>query len=195
MDDPYITRQTLLLRACDPSDEEAWEEFNSYYHGFIQMVLKRLLFNSSDYEDLHQEILVKLWAKLKSYDQQKSKFRTWLSTVIRNTVLNYVKKKDKADKILAPKGEALFYAESANVLENHIQSEWETYASNLALEKIKLLFSEKAIQAFKLSLQDMSVSNIAKELDLTDNSVYKIKIRVISRLKEEIKFIRSKAEF
>ena len=195
MDDPYVTRKTLLMRACNPDDEDAWEDFVCYYKSFIQMVLNRLLFNPNEYEDLRQEILVKLWEKLKSYDSTKSKFRTWLSTVIRNKVLNFIRDRDKASKILAPEGETLLYTASENDLENHIQAEWETYAANLALERIKPLFSENAMQVFSLSLDNVSVNDIAEKLGISPDSVYKMKTRVVKRLQEEVKLIRSETEF
>jgi RNA polymerase sigma factor (sigma-70 family) len=195
MDDPFITRQTLLLRASNPSDEEAWEDFVSYYESFIQMVLGRLLFNLSDSDDLRQDILLKLWAKLKSYDQQKSKFRTWLSTVIRNTVLNFLDKSGRRKTLLAPEGEILLAADSKNELEQHIQTEWEAYASTMALEKIKPLFSEKAIKIFYMSLDNIPVETISKELEISADSIYKMKGRVISRLHKEIQLIRSETEF
>ena len=159
------------------------------------MVLNRLLFDATDCDDLRQDILLKLWEKLKSYDDSKSKFRTWLSTVIRNRVLNYFRDKDKATKNLAPEGEHLLYAESTNELEEHIQAEWETYAANLALERIKPLFSDNAMQVFNLYLDNNSVNDIAIKLSISADSVYKMRTRVVKRLQDEVKLIRSETEF
>jgi RNA polymerase sigma factor (sigma-70 family) len=195
MDDPYITRKTLLIRASNPSDEDAWNDFVAYYEIFIQMVLNRLLFDMTDSDDLRQDILLKLWAKLKSYDQQKSKFRTWLSTVIRNTVLDYLAKNGKKKQLLVPEGQILLAADAKNELEQHIQTEWEAYASTMALEKIKPLFSDKAIQIFDMSLDNISVEEISKELEISADSVYKMKTRFINRLHKEIQLIRSETEF
>ena len=195
MNDPYKTRQTLLMRATDPSDERAWEDFVAYYESFIQMVLNRLLFDLKDSDDLRQEILLKLWKKLQSYELQKSKFRTWLSTVIRNTVINYSEKNDKKKSILAPETILLFTADSQSELEQQIQIEWETYTSSLALEKIKPLFSENALKVFDMTLENNSVEMISSKLGISKDSVYKMKTRVIKRLHEEINFIRSQTEF
>jgi len=109
--------------------------------------------------------------------------------------LKYIQKKDKASKILAPAGEALLAADSANDLENHIQAEWEIYASNLALAKIKPLFSENAVQIFNMSMDNISVEDIAVKLGLSNDSVYKMKSRFIKRLRDEVKLIRSATEF
>ena len=142
MKDAYVTRKTLLMRACNQDDDKAWEDFVYYYKSFIQMVICQLLIDKSHCEDLQQDILVKLWKRLKSYDESKSKFRTWLSRVIRNTVLNYIRDNAKSKNILAPETENLLDPESENELNEHIQAEWEVYITNLALERIKNLFSE-----------------------------------------------------
>ena len=75
------------MRACNQDDEKAWEDFVYYYEYFIEMVICQFIKNKADNEDLRQLILVKLWEKLHNYDESKSKFRTWLSCIIRNTVL------------------------------------------------------------------------------------------------------------
>jgi hypothetical protein len=38
----WKTRQTLIARARDPNDSQAWDEFAGYYAGFIRMVLMQL---------------------------------------------------------------------------------------------------------------------------------------------------------
>lgn len=47
-------------------------------------------------EDVVQEAFIKVWKKLKQYDQAKS-FRAWLMTIVKNTALDYLKKKQPVD--------------------------------------------------------------------------------------------------
>ena len=118
-----------------------------------------------------------------------------MSRVIRNTVINYIRDNAKAKNMLAPETENLLDPESENELNCHIQSEWEAYVTNLALERIKPLFSDNALKIFNMVLDNISVNEIAKELDLSPDSVYKMKTRTVKRLKEEIKIIRDDTEF
>ena len=199
MTDPYLTRQTLLARVQNPDDEGAWEDFVAYYENFIYMVLRRMCYNHEDHQDLVQEILLKLWEKLKSYDREKSKFRTWLSTVIRNTFINYLDKKSRRQKredvISDPSMREMLYAENGTDLDIFIHREWEIYARNLALERIRSHFSEKALQVFDRMLDNKPVAQIAEELELGSSSVYKMGERVKNRLRDEIKLIRQELEF
>ena len=39
MEDAWLTRKTLLMRAVEKNDEYAWDDFVNYYRDFIFMVL------------------------------------------------------------------------------------------------------------------------------------------------------------
>ncbi|NQZ60356.1 MAG: sigma-70 family RNA polymerase sigma factor [Lentisphaeraceae bacterium] len=197
--DPYLTRQTLLKRAQDPHGHRAWEDFVAYYESFIHMVLKRISYNQQDHDDLVQEILLKLWDNLKSYEPERSKFRTWLSTVIRNTFINFLDKKSRQTKRDSssqdPEIHDLIYSKTGSELEQLIQQEWEIYAANLAMERVRPLFSDTAMNVFNMLLDRKSVHEISSTLDLPESNIYKMKKRVKERLGKEIKLIRQELEF
>ena len=46
------TRKTLLMRAKDPDDNLAWDDFVDYYDGFIQMLLCKMDVPRSEHDDL-----------------------------------------------------------------------------------------------------------------------------------------------
>ena len=52
MSDQFLTRNTLLQRAKDPKDEQAWEEFVSYYETFIFILLRQMNVPQQDCDDL-----------------------------------------------------------------------------------------------------------------------------------------------
>ena len=54
----WKTRQTLIDRARDPNDGQAWDEFTDYYASFIRMVLMKLQVPRDDLEDLSQDVLL-----------------------------------------------------------------------------------------------------------------------------------------
>ena len=81
LNDEWKTRQSLLSRVKDPNDEDAWEDFVRYYEKFIFHLLHQMKINTDDFDDMVQEILLKLWKSLRTYDREKAKFRTWLASV------------------------------------------------------------------------------------------------------------------
>lgn len=48
--------------------------------------------NSDDAEDIAQETFVKIWKNLKKFNREKS-FTAWISTITKNTALDWLKKK------------------------------------------------------------------------------------------------------
>jgi len=75
-----------------------------------------------------------------------------------------------------------------------VEKEWRIYLTNLALERLRKVFSGKAIEAFTRFLDGEKVEQIAKELQLGVESVYTLRNRVKQRLVVEIQSLRQELE-
>jgi len=192
-EDLYLTRKTLLMRACDQKDQNAWEEFVAYYRPFIGIILRYLQVKESDIDDLSQTVIINLWKKLDSFDPGRSKFRTWLSTVIRNAVTTF-RIKDSKDR----NRDHRYFEENSKLSEDELEKvfdeKWKTYLTNVALENIKKNFSGKAIEVFLMSLENKPIEEIAEHLDLKENSVYRLRKRVQEQLMFEVKRLKRELE-
>jgi RNA polymerase sigma factor (sigma-70 family) len=193
----WNTKETLIQRAQNPDDETAWEEFVSYYENFIKMVLQQSGIIFHDADDLVQDILIRVWKGLPKFEyrKDKTKFRTWLSTIIRNSII------DHANKIKKKGGEKLELHEgmvcelSTQEIESKIKEEWLNYIAELAMEKVKECFSGQAIEVFKLSLGGASAKEIALEIGLTVESVFVLRSRIKKALQKEMDNVRQHIEF
>jgi len=185
-DDKYVTRKTLLMRAKNRNDQDAWEEFVEVYRRFIYHVLNRMNVNENDFDDMVQEVLIRLWEKLGSYDPEKARFRSWLSFVIRNIVINSFRKKNLHVEKLEQFSDSLSTKSSKSEVEKMIEREWKMHVSNMALATIKELFSGKAVQVFEMSLQGLDNAQISVQLGIGQNSVKVLKSRVKSRYMAEV---------
>ena len=189
MNDDFVTRRSLLMRACDKQDYDAWEEFISLYKNFIFHILNKMSVNKSDIDDLSQQTLIQLWKKLPEYDHTQGKFRSWLSVVVRNLVLNYW----RSQKSETNKNEKFFIdsetrsnALKPSELDNLIEGEWKLYIVKTALDNLRAHFSGQAIDVFQLSLEGLSNSQISDKLELKPESVKVLKSRVRGRCIAEI---------
>jgi RNA polymerase sigma factor (sigma-70 family) len=194
--DNWNTQQTLIQRAKNPDDESAWNEFVTYYESFIKMVLNKSNIPLCDADDLVQNILLRVWKGLPNYEycKERALFRTWLSTIIRNAVISHITKmKNKDDKTQLY--EKQLEAISESDIEKVIKDEWLDYVASLAMNKVKEVFSGKAIDVFRLSLKNVPAQKIAQELNLTEESVFALRSRVKSRLRKEIATLRQQIEF
>ncbi len=186
--DQYVTRQTLLMRARNRDDQDAWGEFVVVYQRFIYHVLNRMNVSENDFDDIVQEVLVRLWEKLGTYDPEKARFRSWLSFVIRNIVLNYIKKNNiRIEKMAQLADESKESTRSQSEIDKMIEREWKLHISNLAMQTIKELFSGKAMEVFSLSLQGLDSEDISRHLNIARDSVKVLKSRVKNRYMSEVK--------
>ena len=192
----YSTRQTLIERLRTKSDEDSWQTFTDTYQRYIYVVIRRMNIGHSEAEDLVQEVLIKIWNKLASfnYDPGKAKFRTWLSAVIKNHVFNYVESRKSYSNKIEKAGQQPQKAYTEDEIDAVMQKEWEIYITNLALEKIKGQFTGNAIKVFEMSLAGVSVSKIAEKLEIKENTAYRLKNRVKSKIIEEIEQLRFELE-
>lgn len=182
------TRETLIMRVKNQYDEKAWQEFVDIYRRYTYVVIRRLGVDVDPAEELTQNILLKLWQKLPDYkyDPKVARFRTWLSRVINNTVLNFRRQKSRQPVIVEIGDE---YTLSSDV-EKMMEKEWESYLTNLAMERIEDKFSGKAISAFNMTMEGKQIKEIAEELEVEENSVYRLKNRVKNQLIQEIKLLK-----
>jgi len=191
----WKTRQTLIGRARDPNDSQAWDEFTDYYASFIRMVLMQLHAPLDDLEDLSQIVLVKLWQNLSTVQlgRDHARFRTWLGTVIRNTFYTH------CSQAVSRKRRETNTAAVANAaqpdIEDIIENEWRKHIIALVIERLNASFSGKAMEVFTMTLDGKSVEDIAAALELTKDSVYVLRNRVQSRFRKEARQLRSYLEF
>ncbi|MCM8529702.1 MAG: sigma-70 family RNA polymerase sigma factor [Lentisphaeraceae bacterium] len=186
INDPWLTRQTLLLRVKDRANEEAWTEFESYYRRYLYSILRRMNISPIDSEDISQQVLVKMWEKLPEFDieTRHSKFRSWLATVVRNQAINHLKKNKRHEH---QELSDLLPNSSQTELEQLIDKEWRRSILKQAWHMIKEEFEEKTIRAFELSSSGLSTAEVATKLGITESSVYSFKSRVKDRLKNEVR--------
>jgi RNA polymerase sigma-70 factor (ECF subfamily) len=198
-DDQYQTRATLIQRVQNQQDEQSWEEFVRVYRRYIYAIIRSMNISEHDTEDILQQVLINLWNNLPKMDYGKiNRFRSWLSTVTKNCVTDFIRKRIREANRLekASKDDTLTYLKSIRLpeIDNIAEREWEIHLTNMALENIGPLFSGKAVDAFRLTLEGKSVEEIANQLDLKENSVYRLKNRVKERLIQEIRHLRDELE-
>lgn len=188
MSDRFNTRITLLQKLKERRDNEAWNDFYSYYAPFIKGLIRRFLANEEDVEDCSQIILVSIWKSLPqfAYDPGKGRFRSWLITISRNKVNNHLRKnireKEKRNLFINHEGIEI----SENKFDSIALQEWQNHISGLAWKNISGQFNEIALDIFKRALSGSSNKDIAQDLSMNANTVAVYKKRVRAAMKHEI---------
>ena len=188
------THDSLLNRLRDPADRQSWSEITSIYGPLVFRYCRSRGLQPVDCEDIEQEVLAKLVEF--EYQPTRGRFRSWLKHVTDNQI-NQLWRKRK--RIPVP---------SANPADNELAGEpldWDrlfhVHILDAALRRIRPEFDERSWQAFEqvaLAIEDDngiqrfawrengSSSAVAKRLDRPVTWVYKVKCRIMSRLRNEI---------
>jgi RNA polymerase sigma-70 factor (ECF subfamily) len=190
----FQTSYSLIERVRNPSDDEAWKEFFSYYEQYIYNILRHIGISASDTQEITQEIIILLWKKLPefAYNKDRGKFRQWLSTIIHNKAYSYISKEKRKRKHLRDdESEELIDSisdspDSTGALDKIIAEEWDLYISNMAWVSVKERFKENMQKVFLLYMQEIPTNEIAKQCDVKEASVHVYVQRIRDHLKEEI---------
>src|SRR5437868_7968421 len=167
-----------LVRQCLAGDQQAWQQLVVSQHRRIYAICYRFTGSANDAEDLTQDVFLKLYRNLASFDVQKGNFQTWITTLTRNLLVDHFRrtKMDRASDSL----DASFSGEEdgatlASRLADPKPSQ-EAHAAGLEL-KVKIQqalaqLSPELREAVVLrDLQDMDYKEIAQVLRVPEGTV------------------------
>jgi len=73
-------------------DEKSIEFLIDRYLKPIYSFVFRFIGDSTEAEDITQEVFVRMWKNIKKYDQERS-FKTWIFSIAKNASIDFLKKK------------------------------------------------------------------------------------------------------
>ena len=167
-----------LIRRCKAGDAVAWEELVRGYNRRIYNICYRFTGSPDQAEDLTQEVFVRMFRTLESYDPDKAAFMTWLTTLTRNLLVdNFRKNKyDRATDSLESNvagnedgptlGEQI--RDTAIAPDEKLHSRETKEMVHAALQKLSPELREAVILR---DLQDMDYRDIAQALKVPEGTV------------------------
>ena len=176
MDDPQVA--VLLVRRCIAGDAAAWEELVQRYHRRIYNICYRFAGSADDAQDLTQEVFIKMYRTLSTYDMERGAFMTWVTTMARNLLVDHFRK-TKQDRVTdsldvgpteredsMPLSEQL--PDTAATPDALAQSQQVGQTVHRALQKLSPDLREAVILR---DLQDMDYKEIATVLKVPEGTV------------------------
>jgi len=168
-----LTDEELVERACDelPYRTRAYEELMQRHDGLMFGICLRLIGNRQDAEDITQDVMLKLFSKLPSFEGRSS-FKTWVVRVTRNACKDWLKKKAISKRY----SEAL-----ANEPREQAQIEYEEDRLIGLLRELSPADREILTLRF---VADLSLKEVADTTDLSLSAAKMRLYRAIDRLQE-----------
>ncbi len=167
-----------LVKDCVAGNAAAWEEIVRQLNRRIYNLCYRFAGSADDAEDLTQEVFIKIYRTLGSYDSSKAAFVTWVTTVTRNLLVDHFRKGKydrMTDSLDAPMGDE----DDGLALGTQIQDKGQTPDERLqsretreivhrALQKLSPDLREAVILR---DLQDMDYKEISQILKIPEGTV------------------------
>jgi len=167
-----------LVRRCVAGDVVAWEEIVHQYHRRIYNLCYRFAGSADDAQDLTQEVFIKMYRTLGSYDVDRGAFQTWVTTVTRNLLVDHFRrsKQDRVtDSLDVPTSEHEDAMPLSERIEDkgpapdaNVQSRETRDAVHRALQKLSPELREAVVLR---DLQDMDYREIAAVLRVPEGTV------------------------
>jgi RNA polymerase sigma-70 factor, ECF subfamily len=90
-----VDQDLELLNSCLAGDDSAWESLLRAYTRKVYNLCYRFTGRGEEAEDLTQEIFIKVFQTLRSYDHLQGAFSTWLNRVARNHLVDHYRRTRK----------------------------------------------------------------------------------------------------
>ncbi len=168
----------MLVRRCVSGDAAAWEEIVQKYHRRIFNICYRFAGSSDDAQDLTQEVFIKMYRTLNSYDMDRGAFMTWVTTMTRNLLVDHFRKTkqerltDSLDTASSDHEDAMPVGERipdhGPAPDSRVQSREAGDTVHQALQKLSPELREAVILR---DLQDMDYKEIATVLKVPEGTV------------------------
>jgi len=167
-----------LVRRCVAGDAAAWQEIVQQYHRRIYNICYRFSGSADDASDLTQEVFIKMYRTLSTFDTSRASLMTWVTAMTRNLLVDHFRKgkydrvTDSLEATAGNQEEGLTIAEkledpSASP-ETRVRSQETQKLVQAALQKLSPELREAVILR---DLQDMDYKEIANVLKVPEGTV------------------------
>ncbi len=186
--DSLLTNSSLLQRA-QQSDIHAWERLAALYTPLIYRWCRIHGLQPADAENVGQDVLLTLYRSLPAFEirPENGSFRGWLRTIVINKVRDHARRKSQQAAAIGGSDSLVILQRVAD--SDAAISEPQQEISLLFLRAVELIrseFSERDWRVFqRVVIDNFPARDVASEMDLTVNTVYLVKSRILCRLKAE----------
>ncbi len=185
----FMTPASLLYRRRQPNEVTAWGRFVDLYTPLLFHWSKKFGLQESDSADLVQDVFLILWRKLPEFEYDSGKsFHAWLKTIFLNRYRSRMWQRGAANGNSSNLSSADV---SVADFSDQLADEDDTrYLIRRAFRLIETEFSALQQQVFReYVLEEQPPEQVAGKLGISPGTVYSIKSKILSRLRQELQQI------
>jgi RNA polymerase sigma-70 factor (ECF subfamily) len=166
-----VEQEQELLKRCLAGDDSAWEDLLRVHTRKIYNLCFRFTGRTHEAEDLTQEVFIKIFQTLRSYDAAQGTFSTWLNRVARNHLVDHYRR-TKRDRVTSSLEEELGTLEEKPTLGaeplRQVESRERRETLQMALNRLSPDLREAVVLR---DLHDLDYQEIAQILGVPEGTV------------------------
>jgi RNA polymerase sigma-70 factor (ECF subfamily) len=165
-----------LLKLLKTKDEEGFQILYRNYSDVIYGIIIRMLKDPDESADMLQEVFVRIWTKMDSYDSKKGRLFTWMANLTRNFVIDRIRSADYKNHNLN------YFVRDDNVGSVDRKFNTEQNINTIGLKgQVNELKENQRVLIQKIYFEGYTQVDLAEELDIPLGT---LKTRVRAAMKE-----------
>jgi RNA polymerase sigma-70 factor (ECF subfamily) len=178
---------TLLLEQLADGDEQAWAQVVERFREPVMRFARKLAVPDSDAEDVAQETLVTFLGDYRRgrYQRERGRLSTWLFSIAVQKIRGRHRAADRLKLEVSAMTTVMSALPDDDELRATWDAQWERHVFEHCLRQVRAELKPATVRAFELvALEQRSPAEAAAATELSVNSVYVAKHRVLRRIQE-----------
>jgi len=166
-----------LVRRCREGNSGAWAELVSAHHRRVYGLCYRFTGNSADAEDLTQDVFLKIYSNLASFDLTRGSLQVWITTMTRNLLVDHFRRtrNQRATSSLDEGWESAGELKPVDQLPSNLSSPHQSAAQKELAKMVQNALARVTVELREAvilrDLQDMDYKEIAQVLGIPEGTV------------------------
>ena len=166
-----MERDRALVEQCLNGSDGAWEELVRCHSGLVYGSCYRFTGRAEEARDLTQEVFMRVFRSLHTYNPGAGAFRTWLVRLTRNLLIDHYRK-TKKDQVLDALDDEAYHLEQTSGVESRADSLLRGREAGELIQRALGRLSPELREAVILrDLQDLEYRQIGEALDIPEGTV------------------------
>jgi RNA polymerase sigma-70 factor (ECF subfamily) len=170
-----------LIQGLKGKDPSALEYLYDHYSGALFGVISRIIKNDDIAQEVLQDIFLKIWDRIESYDPTKGKLLTWMVNIARNQAIDKTRSREISKQQKTSGSETL-----VNKVDNQEFTELRIEGIGVK-EMLKSLPNEQLFVVEHLYFKGYTQSELAKDYDIPLGTIK-------TRLRMAMQYLRNSLE-
>ena len=185
----WLTTTKVLEELKSSEDGDAWRTFCSHFSPMLVNFGKKLGLSDSNAEDAAQEVIIAFIKAFRAgkYNREKGRLRDWLFGIAGNVIRNFRRRLPREKLIVEAKTGTSFWdmIEDEDAIKHTWNIEWDRMVLQYSLDEARKKFKPNVFNAFELyAILDTPVDEVAKKLNISRNTVFVRKHRVLAYIRK-----------